>query len=213
MSQPGQQDASSQPDFTAEARLLEYFPFVRLSPLEYLTLRELHGDWIFKNLLLRLKDPTSMSSLWAISFCAVATTFPREELESSDFYAKVTSVPAFKCRREHLRAFKQVFFGSIWKKVKAGNLDLPGWGQSIARQDYERWRALLADRQLKVLEKRAKPSPNSEKSSPKKVNRRDSAPAPVVIRNSATQPKSKPAARNVWRNPTPCEPLRVKRRI
>ncbi|MDQ3231524.1 MAG: hypothetical protein M3Q07_06850 [Pseudobdellovibrionaceae bacterium] len=35
------------PDFTTEARSLGYFPFILFSPLEYLTFKELYGEWIF----------------------------------------------------------------------------------------------------------------------------------------------------------------------
>jgi hypothetical protein len=208
----------SKTDFTADASALGYFPFIRFSPLEYLSLREIHGDWVFKDLLLRLDDPARIYPRWAISFCAVAATISREALiASSNIYSLVTEAPAFKSRREHLRSFQRTFFGSVWQKVKAGTLDLPVAGQSIVREDYERWRALLAAGQNEVHEKRAKSSRNSVKPKPavqKKKNRPAQDRTLVVIRSQGgSQSPPKPASRNVWRNPRPGEPLDVRRRI
>jgi hypothetical protein len=189
---------------------------VRFSPLQYLTLRELHGDWVFDDLLRRLHDPSLVYPQWAVSFCAVAAGMSREELAAStDIYALVTRSPAFKSRGEHLRSFQRVF-KSIWRKVKAGTLDLSETGQSIAREDYERWRALLAAGHSWGYEKRAKFSRNSVKLRPpvqKKKNRAAQDRTLVVIRNQGSRPTPKPASRNVWRNPRPGEPLDVRRRI
>jgi hypothetical protein len=210
------QEKSSQDDFTIEARALGYHPFVRFSPLQYLALRELHGDWVFDDLLPRLDDPSLVYPQWAISFCAVAAGMSREELAApANIYSLVTQAPSFKSRDEHMRSFQRAF-KSIWRKVKAGTLDLSETGQSIARADYERWRALLAAGHNWGYEKRAKSSRNSVKPKlpvQKKKNRAAQDRTLVVIRNHGSQPPPKPASRNVWRNPRPGEPLVVRRHI
>ncbi|MDQ3235780.1 MAG: hypothetical protein M3Q07_28565 [Pseudobdellovibrionaceae bacterium] len=201
--------------YEAQSLTLGYHPFVQLSPLEYLTFLEIHGRWVFDDLLSRLRDPCRIHREWAICFCGAAAEMPREMLESStDIHALVTSSETFKDRKRHLRAFQRVFFCRVWKRVKAGTLPLEGEATDVVRQDYERWLAYFARRESEVREKRRKPSQISKKAAaPKKENEPHKAPAPVVIRSRSPEPKSTPAARNVWRNPRSCEPLSVKRRI
>ena len=53
------------PDFTFEAKALGYYPFIRFSPIEYLTMINLYGDFPFNEVFPRLRDPLKLYPGWA----------------------------------------------------------------------------------------------------------------------------------------------------
>ncbi|MDQ3234983.1 MAG: hypothetical protein M3Q07_24510 [Pseudobdellovibrionaceae bacterium] len=138
------------PDFTAEARSLCYFPFILFSPLEYLTFKELYGEWIF-DLFKRLKDPGRLHPEWAIIFAGTAVQLSRDEvLKASDVHALVTGSDEFMHRRRHIRKFNDMFFEVVWPKMKKGAVDVPEPDRSIYLADFERWRERLKARTSEI---------------------------------------------------------------
>ncbi|HYX36405.1 MAG TPA: hypothetical protein VE954_25140 [Oligoflexus sp.] len=140
-------------DFTAEARSLGYFPFIQFSPLEYLTFKELYGEWIF-DLFKRLKDPGRLHPEWAIIFAGAAVQLSRDEvLKASDIHALVTESDEFMHRRQHIQKFNDMFFEVVWPKMKQGAVDVPEPDRSIYLADFERWRERLKARTSEIRSK------------------------------------------------------------
>lgn len=146
--------ARERDDYSQEAKALGYLPFVRLSPMDVLTLREIHGRWVFDELLILLRDPKRIHRDWAIAFCHAAAKIPRDQLRNPEtLYRLVTRHPAFRDRRSALREFQRVYFGKIWKKAKDPSANFAtDWERRAVRADYELARALLAAK----VEKRRK---------------------------------------------------------
>ncbi|HYX32652.1 MAG TPA: hypothetical protein VE954_06030 [Oligoflexus sp.] len=172
------------PDFTAEARSLGYFPFIRFSPLEYLTFKELYGEWIF-DLFKRLKDPGRLHPEWAIIFAAAAVQLSRDEvLKASDVHALVTGSEEFMNRRRHIREFNDMFFERVWPKMKEGALDVREPDRSIYLADFERWREKLKARTSEIHGKHKA----SREASPVIEHRSQPSDRPKIVK------KSKPEA-------------------
>ncbi len=138
------------PDFTLEARSLRYFPFIRFSPLEYLTFRELYGEWVF-DLFKRLKDPGRLHPEWAVIFAGTAFQLARDEvLEASDLHALVTGSDEFMNRRRHIQKFNDIFFNVVWPRMKEGAVDVPEPDRFIYLVDFEQWREKLKTRSSEI---------------------------------------------------------------
>ncbi len=137
--------ARERDEYTQEAKAMGYLPFVRLSPMDVLTLREIHGRWVFDELLILLRDPKRIHREWAIAFCHAAAKIPREQLRNPEtLYRQVTRHPAFRDRRSALREFQRVYFGRTWQKAKDPSAKFStDFERRAVRADYELARALL----------------------------------------------------------------------
>ncbi|HYX39663.1 MAG TPA: hypothetical protein VE954_41730 [Oligoflexus sp.] len=131
------------PDFTEESKALGYYPFIRFSPLEWLTLKELYGDWAFQ-LFSRLKDPARLHPDWAVSFAGAAASLPSEEvLEAESIHVLVTGAKVYRYRKDHINRFNRCFFDVVWQRMKEGALDIDEPHRSLYLADFERWRVHL----------------------------------------------------------------------
>jgi hypothetical protein len=136
------------PDFTEESKALGYYPFVRISPLEWLTFKGLYGsEWVM-NLFSRLRDPLRLHPDWAVSFAGAAAQLPADQLSAAeDVYALVTKTKKYRYRTDYLNQFNRFFFNETWPRIKSGNLDeFDEAVRGMILADFERWRVRLKAR-------------------------------------------------------------------
>jgi hypothetical protein len=202
--------------YESESLVMGYYPFIRFSPMQYLALLDVHGRWVFDDLMLRLRDPGKVSPAWAICFCGAAATMPREMItESRRIYPLITKTDSFKDRRTHFRRFQSAFF-DIWERVKNGDLNLDDKVMAMVMRDYERWSEMLKSTKRSAL-------PISEEFFPKSGQPRNDfwagykgqkqVQAVEVVRREKREQETKPMAYRGWRNPNPGQPLHVRRSV
>lgn len=202
--------------YETESLVLGYYPFIRFSPMQYLAMLDVHGRWVFDDLMLRLRDPSKVSPAWAICFCGAAETMPRETItESRRIYPLITKTASFKDRRTHFRRFQSAFF-EIWERVKKGELGLDQRATAVVLQDYERWSEMLKSTKRSAL-------PISEEFFPKSRQARSDFWAGYkgqkqiktveVVRRESSEAEAKTVSYRGWRNPNPGQPLHTKRSV
>jgi hypothetical protein len=219
------------PDFTEESKALGYYPFIRISPLEWLTFKGLYGsEWVL-NLFSRLRDPLRLHPDWAVSFAGAAAQLPADQLSAAeDVHALVTKTKKYRYRTDYLNQFNRFFFNETWPRIKSGNLDeFDEAVRGMILADFDRWRVRIRDlhgkqaekkkrRPAKVAEEKAAAEKKATDAALEKQKRqtrpRDPSPArkdPVIERKPAAA-SAKPSSGNVWRNPNPGQPVVVRKK-
>jgi len=164
-------------DYSFQATVLGYHPFIKFSPLEYLTLLEIHGAWAFEQILARLNNPEDMRRPWAVRILGTADRLPRKELlEAENLYEFVTSSEPWRHNDEYKRNFWAVFF-RVYKHIKSAHRMMPPDLRKAYKEDLVRWKRRLMEQNEK---RKATPEyrPASTSIVPSQKTRK---PEPVIV--------------------------------
>lgn len=132
-------------DYSFQATVLGYHPFIRISPLEYLTIVEMHDASVFERILSRIENHPDISRRSAVQILGTADRLPHEEVSKApNLLEFLASSEPWRRANEYKRHFWGTFY-RVYKRMKEDHKTMPPPFRSAYKEDLNRWRRHLKE--------------------------------------------------------------------